>query len=178
MKLFKYLLAASLTGCAALTLSGSSYTFEPSTTQTESANGTLKVVELTQRELNISFTNKAKKSARIIWDDTVIVDPDGQTHKIIHGGVKYSKAGESMAPTLVPGGVTINDTLSYADGLTSTPMGDWVTSELIYCSSPGAICSSEKYIGKIMKLVTIVEFDGKREEFALDLKIARKTEKK
>ncbi|MCB0272644.1 MAG: hypothetical protein KDD46_06500 [Bdellovibrionales bacterium] len=52
-------------------------------------------------EFAFTLTNKTNSSIQIIWDKCVIVDEDGQSHRIMHRGVKIIDRNESQPITVV-----------------------------------------------------------------------------
>lgn len=55
----------------------------------------------TTQQFFFMLENKTDYSIRIIWDEAALVDPKGQTHKVIHSGVKYIDRNNPQAPSVV-----------------------------------------------------------------------------
>lgn len=165
-----------LQGCATFSLTRSWYGYDlASDSKIETQSGRLTISELKKDMIAIKFENKGSSSAKIIWDESVLVDTNGKTHRIVHEGVKLAKSGESMPPTLVPAGAVADDIVAYADGVSFNTFGtgSWTYTELIPCSTPGAICSNDEYLGKHLTLLLTVESDGKKTEYTGKLRIKK-----
>ena len=54
-------------------------------------------------EDNFSFElkNKSDSTIKIIWDDSLIITPDNENHRIIHNGVKFNDRDKAMVSTPV-----------------------------------------------------------------------------
>ncbi len=173
MKRFMELLVVlTVSGCAAFSVTSTNYkTTLAIGSKNRDALAELAIIELQRSALLFSFRNKSKSSAKIIWDDSAMVDAQGNSHRIIHQGVKFSQASQSMPPTLVPRGGKIVDAAMYADGHEFIGTGGWMAPELISCSAPGSICDTASNIGKVISLHLTVEMEGKRREYSAKMKI-------
>lgn len=45
--------------------------------------------------------NKTDHSIRVIWDDAIYVGPEGESHRVMHSGVKYSERNNPQPPSIV-----------------------------------------------------------------------------
>lgn len=67
------------------------------------------VWEPTSHAFNFSLFNKTSSSISIIWDECTMIDFSGTSGKVIHAGVKFIAAGNSMPPTIVPMQAKVSD---------------------------------------------------------------------
>jgi hypothetical protein len=52
--------------------------------------------------IRFSVKNKSQKPLKIRWNEVSYIDSDNESHRVMHGGVKYADRNESQPPTLVP----------------------------------------------------------------------------
>lgn len=162
-----------LSSCAELSLTKSAYEYDLTPdSKVKDTRGALTVMDMEKKQINFQFRNLASTSAKIIWDDSVIVDTTGNVHKLIHNGVKLIKSGEAMAPTVVPATAFVSDAASYADGA-HLYGSTWMLDDLVPCSGYGAICNHDDQYGKVLTLLLKVEQDGKQREYIAKLKLRK-----
>ena len=70
-----------------------------------------------------------ENSIQIIWNESVYIDENGRSNRIMHKGVKYSEKSKSQPPTIVPRGVTITDTIVPVDNISYSIVGSGWTIE-------------------------------------------------
>jgi len=63
----------------------------------------------TSKHLSFSLTNRSASAISIIWDDTRYVDEEGEQHRVVHEGVKYSERNEPQPVTVVLQDETVFD---------------------------------------------------------------------
>lgn len=156
-----------LSACATFSRSVYSYNLDSESAMADNA-GRLTITSLEKNQLMFSFQNVGQSTAKIIWDETSLVDTDGQSHRVIHGETKLIASGQSQPPTSVPRGAAINDGVTYADGIDNYG-GTWVLPEIVKCSSIGALCNKKQYFGKSVTLSLAVDVEGKRHEYTAKL---------
>jgi hypothetical protein len=66
-------------------------------------------------QFNFELKNISDNSLKIIWDEAVVVDFDGNTSKVMHSGTKYSARNESQTPTVIIKGAKIDDLAAPTD---------------------------------------------------------------
>ena len=91
------------------------------------------------KKIHFTLENKTNQPITINWNESSIVLPGGESSKIMHGGVRFIKAGESMPPTTIPPNSKTSDTVipagnvSYSSGMSSgwhiSPLGIFSGSE-------------------------------------------------
>ena len=52
-------------------------------------------------QIYFEINNKINHSIKIIWDDAVYVDENGESHRVMHSGIKYSDREKSMVPSVI-----------------------------------------------------------------------------
>ncbi|MBI4797304.1 MAG: hypothetical protein HY794_00900 [Desulfarculus sp.] len=62
----------------------------------------------------LTLTNKTGAPLRVLWDRVVFLDASGNPQHVIHQGVAHGQPLESLAPTSVAAGATLNDLLQPA----------------------------------------------------------------
>ena len=73
------------------------------------------VFVISQEDMGFALRNASDEPIRINWDEISYVDPTGGSHRIMHQGIKYSERENPQAPTTVPPGARIEDTLQPTD---------------------------------------------------------------
>ncbi|MCR5362042.1 MAG: leucine-rich repeat domain-containing protein [Bacteroidales bacterium] len=76
---------------------------------------------------NFSFVlrNKTENSLKIIWDEAVFVDFNGNTSKVMHNGVKYAERENAQMPTTIITGAQVSDNITPNVFVKSTNSG-WI----------------------------------------------------
>ena len=54
-----------------------------------------------RNKVNFSIKNNATSSIKIPWDDMAFVGLNGESHRVIHKGIKYSEKEKEQAPSIV-----------------------------------------------------------------------------
>jgi hypothetical protein len=128
-------------------------------------------------ELDFTITNKSNKSIKIVWDDAAYVDPSGQSHRVMHKGIKYTDRNNPTAPTVVVKGTTLTDMLvptdkvTYFDGYYSS---GWNTAPLlptIGTSIEQLKQASDQVVGKNVSVLLPIETGVGRKEYLFTFKI-------
>ena len=65
--------------------------------------------------ITIILENKSNEKMKILWDETLIVDHKGITHRTFHEGIRYVARHESQPPTIILPHQTHMDSISSAD---------------------------------------------------------------
>lgn len=113
--------------------------------------------------------NKTLHSIRIVWDDAAIVDPAGESGRVLHSGVKYVDRNSSQPPTVVVAKGFVTDIVVPTSNVTysSGAYGGWHTSPFLprppmVSANREAILSDlrERYTGKSVKLLLPLQIEG------------------
>lgn len=68
-----------------------------------------------ESQIQFSLQNKTQSPIEINWDQSAFIDFSGQSHRVIHAGIKWNDREKSQAPTIVPPTARINDIVYPAD---------------------------------------------------------------
>lgn len=75
------------------------------------------VASLGKSGILIVIHNNSSEKIKILWDETLIVDPQGTTHRTLHEGVRYVARYESQPPTIILPSQSHADIIQSADTL-------------------------------------------------------------
>jgi hypothetical protein len=67
--------------------------------------------------LGLQARNKTQDVIEIDWNRTVLVDPNGQTQRVIHQGVKIADRASATAPSIIPPGAMLKDSVIPSEGI-------------------------------------------------------------
>ena len=139
--------------------------------------------EPSQNSFVFSLANNTDKTLKIVWDNVVFIDSLGESHKVIHSGVKLVDRNSSQPPTLVVKGSHVRDSIQPADyihwhkGYTSLP-GQWeeksILPDSIYGSNSDRAFFQElvsTQIGKKLKVMVTLEFLENVKEYLFEFEI-------
>ncbi len=70
---------------------------------------------VSKRQFSFVLKNKTDEPMDIDWNKVSFVDIGGESHKVMHEGVKYIARNESLAPTTVPPSAKLQDIVFPAD---------------------------------------------------------------
>lgn len=137
------------------------------------------LVDITWYPTNDGFffdlTNKTNHSIKIIWDEAVYINEDGQSKGVIHSGVKYADVSVSQAPSVIARGTKISDLVFPKDNITwSSYSGSWVETPLFENIDPSIITittKARKYIGKSVQVLLPLQIETIVNEYIFIFKI-------
>ena len=69
-------------------------------------------IALIPKTFLISLKNLSNSTIKVIWDDAVIVDINGESNSVIHAGTRYAERDNTQIPTNIIKGAKISDTVS------------------------------------------------------------------
>ena len=91
----------------------------------------------TQTDFNFVLKNISSSTQKVIWNEAVYVDYNGNTSKIMHSGIKYSqKDGDQPATTIIKGSKIEDIACPICNVSYSNVLKKWVTSSM-FPSEPG-----------------------------------------
>lgn len=82
----------------------------------------------TSSVIGFRLKNKTEHTIRLIWDEAAYVDEGGETHRVIHSGVKYTDKNSPLPPSVVVRNGTLSeivypsDYIYYSDGWQEKPL--------------------------------------------------------
>jgi hypothetical protein len=73
------------------------------------------VFSISKRQFGFVLQNKTDEPIEIDWNKVAFVDVIGESHKVMHSGVKYIGRNEPLAPTTIPPSAKLEDIVSPSD---------------------------------------------------------------
>lgn len=122
--------------------------------------------EVAATGIQFTLKNKGSGPIRIDWNSVAYVDVSGQSQGVIHNGIKYADRTAPKAPTIVPPGATVSDTIVPVNNV-EWLNADWVTHPLLP-SGPSAL----KLIGSELSVFLPLDIEGKTDNQLFVFKIA------
>ena len=110
-----------------------------------------------QKQISFTLHNNTAGPVKVDWNSAAYVDVLGQSHKVMHSGVKFIDREKSQVPSVVPPGASISDMVFPADYIsyTSGKYGGW-SEELIFPHAPKA----KDYKGQSFSVFLPIEVNG------------------
>jgi len=87
-------------------------------------------------QLNFDLINKGESPVKVLWDEAAYVDIKGQTHRVIHSGVKLAERNSPQPASVIPSKGKLDDMVypsdhvSYSDSASS---GGWSQRHMFPC---------------------------------------------
>ena len=94
-------------------------------------------------QLGFDLLNKTDIPIKVVWDETAYVDIGGQTHRVIHNGVKLADRNSPQPPSVIPSKGRLNDIVYPSDNVSysnSRYSDGWSQMPMFPCM-PGMVCS-------------------------------------
>ena len=124
------------------------------------------VFSVTEEQIAFAIQNKTAAAINIDWNQIAYIDPSGQSHRVIHQGVKYASTGEVMAPTVVPPTAKVTDLIYPSDYVTwDEVLHDWAKKSLL------AQRDQEKHIGESFSAFMPLQINEHKKEYLFTFKI-------
>jgi hypothetical protein len=124
----------------------------------------------------INLKNKSSKTIKVIWDEVTLIGSEGQVERVFHEGIKIADRAQPMAPSIVPAGSTLTDSVTPVNKV------DWVYNGWSYYPICGVkdIMTWEidevACLGKTFGLYFSYEIDGKKKNFTVSFRYLSKNE--
>lgn len=129
--------------------------------------------------------NKTDSPMKIVWNEAAYVSEKGDSHKIIHSGVKYSQRNRYQIPSAVEPQSSLKDFvypadyMSYAgEGWVEKPLwsGRWEGKPLLPASQKGGdpqefLNSAKNYIGKSIQVLLPIRVEDMTYDYTFIFKI-------
>ncbi len=116
--------------------------------------------------LGFQITNKTDHSIKIIWDEAAYVDENGESHRVMHGGVKYVDKEAPQPPSVVVRRGTLSDLILPTDyvSYTSGTYGGWNERPLLPSEQMGGdpqtlLRSARKFVGKTIQVLLPIQIE-------------------
>ena len=156
--------------------------------------GESKIVTLSENEITkytyeddfVSFTwfvsstqfhfllrNKTNHSIKIPWDEIAYINPDGQSMRVIHSGIKLIDRNNAQAPSVVAKNSTLDDILIPSDHIyyVSGQYGGWREEKLFENYSSQEEANMSKYMGKNVSIVFPIIIENVTNEYTFQFEI-------
>ncbi|MEC4890964.1 MAG: hypothetical protein RI101_12995 [Nitrospira sp.] len=92
-------------------------------------------------QLGFELLNKVDGPFKILWDETAYVDIGGQTHRVIHSGVKLVDRNSPQPPSVIPSKGRLSDMAYSSDNVTFSQYGGWSQMPMFPCTREGYVCN-------------------------------------
>lgn len=107
------------------------------------------------KQIGFTILNKGSSPAKIDWNQAAFVDIAGDSHKVMHDGVKIVDRANAQAPTVIPPGASIRDFVYPTDYVTRL-YREWIELPM-FPEAPVA----RGYKGHSFSIFLPIEVDGK-----------------
>lgn len=115
---------------------------------------------LNRNQFGFTLFNKTDEPIRFDWDKLAYVDANGESHRVIHAGIRYIERDRPQAPTIVPPNAKVSDLIFPVDYIRwqsgISRVGDWKVEGIL----PRAELATE-YRGKRLSIFMPLEINGK-----------------
>ncbi len=124
---------------------------------------------ISKAQLGFVLRNKSDQPIQIDWNQVAYVDVTGESHKVIHAGVKYIDRDKTLAPTTVPPSAHIKDTIFPADYVhyTGGEFGGWMEDPLFPNGK-----AADSYKGKTFVVFIPLKVGSSQRTYTFKFKIA------
>ena len=82
------------------------------------------------KAIEVDIDNSSNEPVRVDWDASTFVDPDGQSCRVIHAGVRLIRRDAAQVPSTIASSSHLSEILVPADNITWKPDGNWQYSHL------------------------------------------------
>lgn len=124
---------------------------------------------ISKTQFGFVLRNKSEEPIQVDWNQVAYVDVSGESHKVIHSGVKYIDRDKPLAPTTVPPSAKIDDILFPADYVyySEGEYGGWRELPLFPDGD-----NAELYKGKTFTVFMPLKVNGVVKNYTFKFKIA------
>jgi hypothetical protein len=127
-----------------------------------------------ESNIPITFENKSSKPISIIWDETVFINPMGQSEKIFHDQMKIIDRGLAIPPSLVPPKANFQGALIPVSRVGSPSQYGW--SMFPICGTYNGFTKDDvDCVGKVFGLFVTYEIEGKKQSFNVKYKYSQRS---
>ena len=127
------------------------------------------VLFVDKKKISFSLLNKTKHSIKIVWDESVYIDQNGRSNRVMHQGVKYIKKSQPQPPSIVAPLATIEDVVIPADNVHLVG-SSWRVYPLLPYSS-GDATDAKNLIGKKLQVLLALQTLGVVSEYIFSFTI-------
>lgn len=127
-------------------------------------------------DVKFNFKNKSDKSYKILWNESVLIDVNGNTKKIFHNSVKIIDRDKDQIPTIIYGKSNLIDAVMPIDNVyyESGRYGGWRSNPILPTRLSG-LSGYEKpddgLLGKTLRIVMPIEVEANRVEYIYEFEV-------
>ena len=125
----------------------------------------------TRKQLNFSITNISDYSIKILWDESVFIDQEGKTGRVMHDGVKYIDRNNSMPASIIPKGTSLDDIIVPTSNVYYSSGIGWETSALVHVNQDLLKSNPSAYEGVTIKILLPLEIEGIKNEYTFEFDV-------
>jgi len=114
----------------------------------------------TRDRLAFKLTNKTRYSLKVLWDEASYLDAGGQSHRVMHNGVKYIDRSLTEPPSVVIRGGSLEDVVLPIDYVYGNG-ADWIEGPFF----PGRLDHAKQLTGKSVQVLLPLEVEGVVNEY-------------
>jgi hypothetical protein len=114
----------------------------------------------TRDRLAFKLTNKTRYSLKVLWDEASYLDAGGQSHRVMHNGVKYIDRSLTEPPSVVIRGGSLEDVVLPIDYVYGNG-ADWIEGPFF----PGRFDHAKQLTGKSVQVLLPLEVEGVVNEY-------------
>ena len=124
-------------------------------------------------QFHFLLTNKTNHSIKIPWDEIAYINPNGQSMRVIHSGIKLIDRNNVQAPSVVAKNSTLNDILIPSDHIyyVSGQWGGWRENNLFGSYNSQKEANSSKYKGANVSIVFPIIIENVTNEYTFRFEI-------
>jgi len=124
---------------------------------------------VTREQIGFDLRNKSEQPVSIDWNSTSYVDVSGNSHRVMHAGVKYADRDKSQPPSIVPPTARLKDTIHPTDYVDFSKNFGWSTNSL-FPRAPEAA----HFDGKAFSVFMPLQVEGKIKNYLFTFTIEAK----
>lgn len=125
-------------------------------------------------QFSFNLINKSNHTMKIIWDDAVYVNENGNSQRVLHKGVKYIDRDNSQLSTIINRGSNVDDVIIPTDNIHFVSGYGWKEFPLFKNnarSTDELYILEKKYVGKTVKILLPIKKDDIINEYIFTFKI-------
>lgn len=123
------------------------------------------IFSVDETDVGFNIRNKTDRGIKIIWDDISMINPDGNSSRIIHNGIRLMDRNIPQATTMIPPKSNVLDMLVPSENIYYLTNGEWGTNPLF--------AGADRLIwdGKEFSIYFPLEINGDRKEYIFKFKM-------
>ncbi len=124
-------------------------------------------------QFNFSLRNKTTHSIKIPWDEIAYINPNGQSMRVIHSGIKLIDRNNAQAPSVVAKNSTLDDILIPSDHIyyVSGQYGGWREKNLFGRYDSQEEANTSKYKGATVSIVFPIIIENITNEYTFQFEV-------